>query len=129
MFVFQYIGNRIKGNLGTPIEMEMLQKLSDLTLDVIGVCAFGYDFNGILGGNSEEGRATNTILTANFNIIRKSLEDLFPLLKLIPSKDRDDLKKAEEIFYGLIRKVLCFFHYEPRLTFSQARFVPSYNQG
>ena len=83
----------------------MLQKLSDLTLDVIGVCAFGYNFDGILGGSSEEGRATNTILTANFNVIRKLLEQLIPLLKLIPSKERDELKKAEDVFYGLIKKV------------------------
>ena len=86
-------------------EMEMLQKFSDLTLDVIGVCAFGYDFDGILGEISEEGKATNTILTANFNVVRKVLEDIFPLLKLIPSKERNELRKAEDIFYGLINKV------------------------
>ena len=83
----------------------MLQKLCDLTLDVIGICAFGYDFNSVLGGESEEGKATNTILTANFNASRKILEMLIPILQIIPSKERDELKKAEDIFYGLINKV------------------------
>ena len=86
--------------------MEVLQKLCDLTLDVVGVCAFGYDFNAVMGGNSEEARATNTILTANFNVVRKLLEQLIPILKILPSKERDDLKRAEDIFYGLIKKVM-----------------------
>ena len=83
----------------------MLKKFTDLTLDVIGVSGFGYDFNCILGGDSEESNATNTILTANFNLVRRSLEELIPLLKIIPSKEKEDLKNAEEIFYGLIKQV------------------------
>ena len=102
---FQFIEDKIKENGGTPIEMQVMQKLCDLTLDVIGLCAFGYDFNAVMGANSEEARATNTILTGNFNVVRKLFEQLIPLLKLIPSKERDDLKKAEDIFHGLIKKV------------------------
>lgn len=83
----------------------MMQKFTDLTLDVIGICAFGYDFGCVLGGNSEESIATNTILSANFNIVRRSFEELIPLLKIIPSKERSELKKAEDIFHGLIKKV------------------------
>ena len=86
--------------------MQITQKFIDLTLDVIGLYTFGYNFNTVMGGMSEEARATNTILTVNFNIVRKSFEELFPLLKLIPSKERDDLKRAEDIFYGLIKKVI-----------------------
>jgi len=102
----KYIKEKMQGENEKSCEMEMLQKFSDLTLDVIGVCAFGYDFDGILGEISEEGKATNTILTANFNVVRKVLEDIFPLLKLIPSKERNELRKAEDIFYGLINKVI-----------------------
>ena len=87
----------------------MLQKFTDLTLDVIGICAFGYDFNCVIGGTSDESQASNTILSANFNIVRRSFEELIPLLKLIPSKEREDLKKAEDLFYGLIKKVWLSF--------------------
>lgn len=83
--------------------MEMMKKFTDLTLDIIGMCAFGYDFNGVLGDSSKESKATNTILTANFNIARRSLEELLPILKLIPS---DGLKEAEEVVYGYIEKVI-----------------------
>ena len=103
--VFQYIKEKIQEGNETSCEMEMLQKFTDLTLDVIGVCAFGYDFDGILGEGSEEAAATNTILTANFNVVRKVFEEIFPLLKLTPSKERDALWKAEDILYGLINKV------------------------
>ena len=83
----------------------MLSKFTDLTLDVIGVCGFGYSFDCILGGHSEESKATETILTANFNMVRRSLEMMFPLLTMLPSKERTELKKAENILYGLIEKV------------------------
>jgi len=96
----------IQDNNGKPIEIRMLQKFTDLTLDVIGICAFGYDFNCVIGGTSDESQASNTILSANFNMVRRSFEELIPLLKLIPSKEREDLKKAEDLFYGLIKKVI-----------------------
>ena len=89
----------------------MLRKLSDLTLDVIGVCSFGYDFNGIIGYDTEEKRATNTIISLQFNLVRKTFEYLFPLLKIIPSKEADELKKAEDITFGLINKVCRFVMY------------------
>ena len=102
---FQYFDEKIKENGGRSVEMEMMHKFTDYTLDVIGICAFGYDFNCVLHGNSEESNASNTMLTANFNIVRRSFEKLIPLLKILPSKERDDVKKAENIFYGLIEKV------------------------
>ena len=83
----------------------MLQKFADWTLDVLGVCSFGYDFNGVLGCDTEEKRATSTIITSQFNFVRKTFEYFFPLLKIIPSQEADDLKKAEDIAFGLIRKV------------------------
>ena len=83
----------------------MMTKLTNLTLDVIGICAFGYDFNCVLAASSKESDATNTILTANFNIVRRSIEELIPLLKFLPSKEREEVKKAEDVFYGLIRQV------------------------
>ena len=104
-FPFQYFDDKIKENGGRSVEMAMLQKFTDYTLDVIGICAFGYDFNCVLHGNSEESNATNTILTANFNVTRRSIEELIPLLKIIPSKERKDLREAEDLFYGLIKRV------------------------
>ena len=89
----------------------MMEKFTDTTLDIIGICAFGYHFNSIMQGHSVEADATNTILTVNFNIVRKAFEKLIPLIKLIPSKERDELKKAEDIFYGLIEKVSFFFSF------------------
>ena len=97
----------MKKNGGKSIEIGMMQKFTDLTLDVIGICAFGYDFHCVSSGKSEESIASNTILSANFNIVRRSFEEMIPLLKIIPSKERSDLKNAENIFYGLIKKVLC----------------------
>jgi len=104
--LIKYIEKKIQANDGRSCEMKMLRKLSDLTLDVIGVCSFGYDFNGIIGYDTEEKRATNTIISLQFNLVRKTFEYLFPLLKIIPSKEADELKKAEDITFGLINKVI-----------------------
>lgn len=83
----------------------MMEKFTDLTLDVIGLCAFSYSFDCVLGGETKESCASNTILTANFNVVRRSFETMIPLLKFIPSKEREELKIAEDTFYGLIKKV------------------------
>ena len=103
--MFQYFEDRINENGGRPIEMGVLQKFTNFTLDVIGKCAFGYEFDGILGGNSEMVDAANTILTANFNVVRRSFEELIPLLKLIPSAEREKAKRAEDMFSKMIREV------------------------
>ena len=85
--------------------MEMMKKFTDMTLDVIGLSAFGYNFNCVLRGNSKESEASSHILSGSFNILRKSFEELFPPLKIVPSKERDMLRDAEKISYGLIEKV------------------------
>jgi len=102
----EFIEKRIQENNGRSCEMKMLQKLADWTLDVIGVCLFGYDFNGVLGCDTEEKRATYTIMTSQFNFVRKTFEYFFPFLKIIPSQKADDLKKAEDTAFGFITKVI-----------------------
>lgn len=87
--------------------MPMMNKFADLTLDVIGLCAFGFRFDCVLGGGGQESDAFNKILSANFNLVRRSIEELIPLLKLIPSKEREDLKKAEDMIYKVINDVSC----------------------
>eukprot|EP00794_Sanderia_malayensis_P010813 gene10813-11967_t len=93
---------KINESGGKSVESEMMTKFIHLTLDVIGLCGFGYAFNCIMGENSEESKATNTILTGQFNVRQRLLETFLPFLKLFPSKERDRVKKAETILYGLI---------------------------
>ena len=74
-------------------------------MDVIGVCAFGYPFDCILGGHTKESFATDQLLTGSFDFVRLSLEHTFPVLKLFPSAARNELNAAEKIVFGLLRKV------------------------
>ena len=86
----------------------MLEKLTHLTLDVIGLCAFGYHFNCILGGHNEESKATDAVLRGNFDLQRRSFESLFPFLKLIRSKEQREFDKAESCLKSLIKRVSFF---------------------
>ena len=74
-------------------------------MDVIGLCAFSYPFNCTLGGNTEEGIATEKLLSGSIDFVRLSLEHTFPVLKLFPSAARNELNEAERIVFGLLRKV------------------------
>ena len=87
------------------VECDVLEKLTHVTLDVIGLCAFGYPFNCILGGHTDESRATDTILRTCFDLQKKSFEEFCPLLKWIPSKKRRRFQEAEKCFRTLIEKV------------------------
>lgn len=74
-------------------------------MDIIGLCGFGYPFDCISGSNSEESRAMNIIATISFNVLRKSVETMLPILKIIPSQERDNVNKAENITFSLIEQV------------------------
>eukprot|EP00794_Sanderia_malayensis_P010811 gene10811-11965_t len=111
---------KINESGGKSVESEMMTKFIHLTLDVIGLCGFGYAFNCIMGENSEESKATNTILTGQLNVRQRTLETFLPFLKLFPSKERDRVKKAETILYGLIErsqlhKLAVYFEQRPKV--------------
>ena len=126
---YQFWEDKIEESNGKPFKSEIQTKFTHLTLDVIGLCAFGYSFDGIKKGNTEESQATNTILTANFNMLRRTLEFMFPFLEYIPSKERDGLKRAEKVLYGLmeqVRLILMFLlYYSLPRSFSNVNRLPN----
>ena len=87
------------------LECDILEKLTHLSLDIIGLCAFGYNFNCTLVGQTEESRATDTVLKGNFNLKMRSMERLFPPLKLMRTKFEEEFFQAEKCLHNLIEKV------------------------
>ena len=85
--------------------MELMTKLNHVTLDIIGLCAFGYRFNSVVNGYNEESRCISDIVAANCGIHRKLIESKLPFLKLIPSKAREESNTAEKACLDLIQKV------------------------
>ena len=85
--------------------MELMTKFNHVTLDIIGLCAFGYPFNSVGNGYDEESKCISQIISGGSSVHRKLIESKIPLLKLIPSKKREEGKLAEEACEALIRKV------------------------
>ena len=76
-----------------------------MTLDVIGETAFGYNFNSIDGCHSKESKATDTILRGQFDLRKRFLEILFPVLQIFPSKERAKVEEAKRILDEIVLKV------------------------
>ena len=90
------------------IKENILQNMCNLTLDIIGLCAFGYMFNCMSEGGSKMSTAFNKMLSGEVNFTRKGLEDKFPVLKLIPSQERRETKKASDLCQSVISDVSHF---------------------
>ena len=87
----------------------MRKDLNSLTLDIIGESAFDYKFNSLSGFNSEESQATDRLLRCAFDFRRKGLEMLLPILRIFPSKSREEIKATAELFKKTIFNVSVFF--------------------
>lgn len=85
--------------------MELMTKFNHVTLDIIGLCAFGYTFNSVMNGYDDESKCISQIVSGGSGVHRKLIESKVPLLKLIPSKGREEGKNAEKACENLIRKV------------------------
>ena len=85
--------------------MELMTKFNHVTLDIIGLCAFGYPFNSVLNGYDEESKCISQIVSGSSGVHRKLIESKLPLLKLLPSKGREEGKRAERACEEMIRKV------------------------
>jgi len=88
------------------LESDILVGLTNLSLDVIGLCAFGYEFNCILYGQTEESIATDTVLKGNFDLQKRSLESVFPPLKFLRTKVEKEFHQAEKCLENLIQKII-----------------------
>ena len=78
--------------------------LAHLTLDIIGRCAFGYDFNTVLSGETETSSAFSAVIKGvDFGrIMRKKF---IPLYDYIPVAENKMAKEALEITDGTVLEV------------------------
>ncbi|XP_065056370.1 uncharacterized protein LOC135684662 [Rhopilema esculentum] len=102
----EFWSQKLAQNKNLPFETEIMEKFIHLTLDIISLAAFGYDFDCVSNGHSEESSSFNKIMCGNFNVVRKSLETLIPFLKLIPSKERDEEDKAEKVCWNVLERII-----------------------
>lgn len=78
--------------------------LTHLTLDVIGRCAFGYDFNTVLSGESEISNAFSAVIKGiSFGqLLRKNF---IPLYEYLPLAENKRAREALKITDGTVLKV------------------------
>lgn len=70
--------------------------LTHLTLDIIGRCAFGYNFDTVLSGESEVSNAFSDVIL-EINFARLMRQKLIPLYKYLPLPDNVRARKGLEL--------------------------------
>ena len=90
------------------MDCNVLEGLTHVSLDVIGLSAFGYNFDCVLTGETEESKATDIVLKGHFDLQNRSMEALFPPLRYLQSKIQAEFARAENSLERLIDKVTYF---------------------
>ena len=78
--------------------------LAHLTLDIIGRCAFGYDFHTVLSGETEISTAFSAVIKG-ISFGRVMRKRLIPLYDYLPLTENKMAKEALEITDGTVLEV------------------------
>ncbi|XP_027047079.1 cytochrome P450 4F5-like [Pocillopora damicornis] len=84
--------------------------LTHLTLDIIGRCAFGYNFDTVLSGESEVSNAFSDVIL-EINFARLMRQKLIPLYKYLPLPDNVRARKGLELTDKTVLEVRCDWIY------------------
>lgn len=89
-------------------EMCIHTEMTNITFDVIGKCAFEYDFNAIKHDNSETTELFKNLVGGFHLTWQRVLPELFPIFRYFRTsamkRHDDDIKKMDEVVYSVIRK-------------------------
>jgi len=93
--------NSTEGILEVPVSTD----LAHLTLDIIGRCAFGYDFNTVLSGETETSSAFSAVIKG-VDFGRVMRKKFIPLYDYLPVAENKMAKEALEITDGIVLEVI-----------------------
>lgn len=85
-------------------EVPVYTDLTHLTLDIIGRCAFGYNFNTVLSGESEISTAFSAVIKG-INFGRMMRLNIIPLYDYLPVAENKKARKALEMTDGTVLEV------------------------
>lgn len=86
-------------------EISIHTDLTHLTFDIIGRCAFGYNFNTVLSGESEISRAFSAVIKG-LSFGRQMRKSLIPLYEYLPLDDNRKERKAFEVTDETVLEVI-----------------------
>lgn len=88
-------------------EIAIHNEMTNITFDVIGKCAFDYDFNAIKHDNSETTELFKSLVGGFKLSWQRIFPELFPILRIIrtPAMKRhdNDIKRMDEVVYSVIK--------------------------
>ena len=86
------------------VDVSIHTDLTHLTFDIIGRCAFGYNFNTVLSGETEMSKAfTEVIKGLSFaRVLKKSL---IPLYKYLPLEENIRERNAHKLTDDIVLEV------------------------
>eukprot|EP00277_Geminigera_cryophila_P016451 CAMPEP_0179460048 /NCGR_PEP_ID=MMETSP0799-20121207/43217_1 /TAXON_ID=46947 /ORGANISM="Geminigera cryophila, Strain CCMP2564" /LENGTH=543 /DNA_ID=CAMNT_0021262147 /DNA_START=127 /DNA_END=1758 /DNA_ORIENTATION=- len=91
---------------GTPTVLDMCTQMSYVTLDIIGLTAFGYAFDSVKGGSSEVREAYKDIMPmGGINFIPILLKT-FPILNYLPIPSFIRANRAQITLRTLVRRIV-----------------------
>ncbi|EKX45313.1 hypothetical protein GUITHDRAFT_152793, partial [Guillardia theta CCMP2712] len=91
---------------GQPLVLDIKKEVSHLTLDVIGLSAFGFDFQSVEGGKSVVRDAFQDIMPMGGLSLRTIILRMFPILEYLPLPIIIQANKATETLRGTVRRVV-----------------------
>ena len=104
MFYLQLWTEQVNSSIEGAKEVPVSVDLTHLTLDIIGRCAFGYNFNTVLSGESEISSAFSVVIRG-INFARLLRMNLIPLYKYLPLAENVRARKALEMTDGTVLEV------------------------
>ena len=95
-------------------EVSIQTDLAHLALDIIGRCAFGFNFNTVLSGESEISRAFSVVIKGvNFGRLMK--KRLIPFYNSLPLddniKEQKSFEKTDETVLKVNNTTVFFYHF------------------
>ena len=87
------------------VEILVAEDLTHLTLDIIGLTAFGYDFDTVKSGENEISEAFDSILSGRLSVSARFLRKYIPFYQYLPFEANVKAKKAQELTDNLVWEV------------------------
>ena len=87
------------------VEVLIAEDLTHLTLDVIGLTAFGYNFDTVKSGENEISEAFDSILSGRLSLSSRFLRKFIPFYQYLPFEANVKAKRAKELTDSLVWEV------------------------
>ena len=104
-FYLQVWKKQIQESKDNLVEVLIAEDLTHLTLDIIGLTAFGYNFDTVKSGDNEISEAFDSILSGGLSLSSRFLRKFIPFYQYLPLEANVKAKRAKKLTDNLVCEV------------------------